>query len=348
MADEKLRDAWTKSEKVLAKGNAKDSLKILRDIDPDGENATTLRIAGEATWSLASASSSKSEYRKAASLLRDSVKKDPRDKKANNSYNSILNEMQDKRIKETTLPRLVNDGTPTFAGIIALFASIILVLLVVKAASTTTSDLATEATLELSWTNADGTQSTGTVVVELYAEDAPIHVENFGILAEDGNYDETVFHRIISNFMMQGGDFTRGDGSGGHAGKFFGYCNGQEADSANDCIMSSYTIPDEADNGRTHAPYSLSMAKTSAAHTGGSQFFIVDPDAKGEDGSPGTPHLDGVHTVFGEVTSGFEHIDAITALCDVSQNCQNDKTPQDVVLESVTTNLENDSWWKFW
>ena len=76
MADEKLRDAWTKSEKVLAKGNAKDSLKILRDIDPDGENATTLRIAGEATWSLASASSSKSEYRKAASLLRDSVKKD--------------------------------------------------------------------------------------------------------------------------------------------------------------------------------------------------------------------------------------------------------------------------------
>ena len=298
MADEKLRDAWTKSEKVLAKGNAKDSLKILRDIDPDGENATTLRIAGEATWSLASASSSKSEYRKAASLLRDSVKKDPRDKKANNSYNSILNEMQDKRIKETTLPRLVNDGTPTFAGIIALFASIILVLLVVKAASTTTSDLATEATLELSWTNTDGTQSTGTVVVELYSEDAPMHVENFGILAEEGNYDGTVFHRIISNFMMQGGDFTNGDGSGGHAGKFFGYCNGQEADSAGDCLMKDYTVPDEADNGRSHSPYSLSMAKTDKPHTGGSQFFIVDPDAVGQDGSPGTPHLDTEFTQY--------------------------------------------------
>ncbi len=298
MADEKLRDAWTKSEKVLAKGNAKDSLKILRDIDPDGENATTLRIAGEATWSLASASSSKSEYRKAASLLRDSVKKDPRDKKANNSYNSILNEMQDKRIKETTLPRLVNDGTPTFAGIIALFASIILVLLVVKAASTTTSDLATEATLELSWTNTDGTQSTGTVVVELYSEDAPMHVENFGILAEEGNYDGTVFHRIISNFMMQGGDFTNGDGSGGHAGKFFGYCNGQEADSAGDCLMKDYTVPDEADNGRTHAPYALSMAKTNNPHTGGSQFFIVDPEAVGQDGSPGTPHLDTEFTQY--------------------------------------------------
>lgn len=347
MADEKMRDAWTKSEKVLAKGNTEESLKILREIDPDGENATTLRIAGEATWAIASQSSSKSDYRKAASLLRDAVKMSPRDKKANNSYNAILNEMQDKRIKETTIPRMVNDGTPTLAGIIALFGSIILVLVIVKAASTTTTNLATEATLELSWTNADGTESTGVVVVELYAEDAPMHVENFGILAENGDYDGTVFHRIISNFMMQGGDFTNGDGSGGYAGKFFGYCNGQEADSASDCTMSSYTVPDEADNGRSHAPYALSMAKTNNPHTGGSQFFIVDPDATGQDGTPGTPHLDGVHTVFGEVTSGFEHIDIITSLCD-NQNCQNDKTPQDVVLESVTTNLEDDSWWKFW
>jgi peptidyl-prolyl cis-trans isomerase B (cyclophilin B) len=347
MADDKMRDAWTKSEKVLAKGNAEESLKILREIDPDGENATTLRIAGEATWAMASSSSSKSEYRRAASLLRDAVKMSPRDKKANTSYNSILNEMQDKRIKETTIPRLVNEGTPTLAGIIALFATIILVLFVVKAASTSNTSLATEATLELSWTNSDGTQSSGVVVVELYDDDAPIHVENFGILAENGDYDGTVFHRIISNFMMQGGDFTNGDGSGGYAGKFFGYCDGQEADSASDCTMSSYTVPDEADNGRTHAPYALSMAKTNNPHTGGSQFFIVDPDAVGQDGSPGTPHLDGVHTVFGEVTSGFEHIDTITALCE-TQNCQNDKTPQDVVLESVTTNMEDDSWWKFW
>ncbi|MAR94513.1 MAG: hypothetical protein CMA45_05520 [Euryarchaeota archaeon] len=81
--------------------------------------------------------------------------------------------------------------------------------MLIKVASESSSDLATEATLELSWTNTDGTQSTGIVVVELYAEDAPLHVENFGILAEEGNYDGTVFHRIISNFMMQGGDFTR-------------------------------------------------------------------------------------------------------------------------------------------
>ena len=195
----------------------------------------------------------------------------------------------------------------------------------------------TEATMELSWTDANGTESNGTVVFELFDDDAPMHVENFATLAENGDYDGTVFHRIISNFMMQGGDFTSGDGSGGHAGKFFGYCNGQEANSADDCSIDSYTVPDEADNGRNHTPYALSMAKTSQPNTGGSQFFIVDPDAI-QGWTPGAPHLNGIHTVFGKVTSGFENIDAITSLCD-NQTCPNGKTPQDVVLESVTTNF---------
>ena len=347
MADDKYRDAWKKSEKALASGNADESLRILRDIDSDGEHATTLRIAGEATWAIANHESSKSEYRKAASLLRDAVKKDPRDKKANSTYNSLLNEMQNKGIKETTIPRLINDGTPTLAGMVSLILVILLSLVALKMATTSSSDIPTEATLEFSWTDTGGEIQTGTVVVELYAEEAPKHVENFGLLAEEGRYDDTVFHRIISNFMMQGGDFTNGDGSGGHAAKFYGYCNGQESDNSADCPPTSYTVPDEADNGLTHEPYALSMAKTSAPHTGGSQFFIVDPDAKGQDGSPGTPHLDGVHTVFGMVVDGFEHIDTITSICDAQGYCTNDKTPQDVVLVSVTTNAQ-DPWWKIW
>jgi len=347
MADDKFRDAWKKSEKALASGNADESLRILRDIDSDGEHATTLRIAGEATWAIANHESSKSEYRKAASLLRDAVKKDPRDKKANSTYNSLLNEMQDKGIKETTIPRLINDGTPTLAGMVSLILVILLSLVALKMATTSSSDMPTEATLEFSWTDTGGEIQTGTVVVELYAEDAPKHVENFGLLAEEGRYDDTVFHRIISNFMMQGGDFTNGDGSGGHAAKFYGYCDGQESDNSADCPPTSYTVPDEADNGLTHEPYALSMAKTQNPNTGGSQFFIVDPDAKGQDGSPGTPHLDGVHTVFGMVVDGFEHIDTITAICDPSGYCTNDKTPQDVVLVSVTTNAQ-DPWWKIW
>tara|TARA_B100000900_G_scaffold129102_1_gene109121 strand:+ start:773 stop:1816 length:1044 start_codon:yes stop_codon:yes gene_type:complete len=347
MADEKTREAWKKSEKALASGNADEALKILREFDSGGEHATTLRIAGEATWAIANHESSKSEYRKAAALLRDAVKKDPRDKKANSTYNSLLNEMQDKGIKETTIPRLINDGTPTLAGIISLVLVILISLIALKVATTNYSGSPTEATLEFSWTDTGGNAQSGTVVVELYPDEAPKHVENFGLLADEGKYDDTVFHRIISNFMMQGGDFTNGDGTGGHAAKFYGYCDGQESGNSADCPPSSYTVPDEANNGLLHEPYALSMAKTNNPHTGGSQFFIVDPDAKGQDGTPGTPHLDGVHTVFGMVIDGFEHIDAITAICDAQGYCTNDKTPQDVVLESVTTNSE-EPWWKFW
>ena len=149
MADDKNRDAWKKAEKVLASGNADESLRILREIDASGEHATTLRIAGEATWAIANHESSKIEYRKAASLLRDAVKKDPRDKKANATYNSLLNEMQDKGIKETAFPRLINDGTPTLAGSVALVLVILLSLVALKIASTSscllyTSDAADE------------------------------------------------------------------------------------------------------------------------------------------------------------------------------------------------------------
>ena len=89
------------------------------------------------------------------------------------------------------------------------------------------------------------------------------------------------------------------------------------------------------------------MAKTSAEHTGGSQFFIVDPDATGADGTPGTPHLDGVHTVFGQVTDGFEHIDAMSSICDAGA-CENDRPNNDITLVTVVVAGEYSPWFKFW
>ena len=105
---------------------------------------------------------------------------------------------------------------------------------------------------------------------------------------------------------MQAGDITTGDDTGGHAASWQGYCNGQASTNQSACASSSWTIPDEANN-LTHIPYTLSMAKTNNANTGGSQFFIVSPGS--------TPsHLDGVHTVFGSVHSGYSTVDYIDAV----------------------------------
>lgn len=111
--------------------------------------------------------------------------------------------------------------------------------------------------------------------IELYDDAAPKTVENFEKLANEGFYDNLSFHRVIPGFVSQGG-CPVGNGTGG----------------------PGYTIPCEtAGNPHVHERGSLSMAHA-GKDTGGSQFFIVH-DAQ--------PHLDGVHTVFGKVTSGIEH-----------------------------------------
>ena len=151
----------------------------------------------------------------------------------------------------------------------------------------------------------------GEIVIELYASEAPKHVENFLYLVDNGMYDSTIFHRIIDGFMIQGGDIDDMNGAGGYAGIWYGYCNGQisgsngEIYTSENCPKSDWTVPDEADNGLLHEPSVIAMAKTSAPNTAGSQFYIVPSDS--------TPsHLDGVHTVFGMVISGMNHVDAIS------------------------------------
>ncbi len=123
--------------------------------------------------------------------------------------------------------------------------------------------------------------SHGTVVVELFDDDAPKTVENFRKLAGDGFYDGVIFHRVIPDFMIQGGDPT-GTGSGG----------------------PGYTFEDEF-NDHPVARGALAMANA-GPNTNGSQFFVVTADA--------CPWLDGKHTVFGRVTDGMDVVDAISQL----------------------------------
>jgi peptidyl-prolyl cis-trans isomerase B (cyclophilin B) len=122
--------------------------------------------------------------------------------------------------------------------------------------------------------------SRGTIVCDLFAKDAPNTVNNFVCLARDGFYDGTTFHRVIKDFMVQGGDPT-GSGRGG----------------------PGYRFNDELTPGkfRKHQRGSLSMANA-GPNTNGSQFFITHI---------ATDWLDGKHTVFGQATSGQDTVDAI-------------------------------------
>jgi len=121
----------------------------------------------------------------------------------------------------------------------------------------------------------------GAIELELYPDDAPKTVENFEKLARDGFYDGVIFHRVIPDFMIQGGDPT-GTGTGG----------------------PGYTFEDEANQHRVDRG-ALAMANA-GPNTNGSQFFIVTAQA--------CPWLDGKHTVFGRVTSGMDVVDAISQL----------------------------------
>ena len=164
-----------------------------------------------------------------------------------------------------------------------------------------------------------------TVVIELDHVNAPFHADNFRNHSLEGNYNDVTFHRIIDDFMIQGGDFQNNDGTGGYAAKWYGVCNGQFMNGSDCSNSESYNVPDEADNGLDHLSCTISMAKTSYPNTGGSQFFIIPEDS--------TPDwLNGVHTVFGTVTSGCEHITTISEV----ETGQGDRPVLPVVIHTAT------------
>lgn len=140
--------------------------------------------------------------------------------------------------------------------------------------------------------------SEGAIELELFADEAPKTVENFTKLAADGYYDGLVFHRVIPDFMIQGG-CPRGDGTGG----------------------PGYTFEDEFNDQPVARGY-LAMAN-SGPDTNGSQFFIVTADA--------CPWLDGKHTVFGRIVSGQDVADRISLV----ERDMRDRPLEPVAIESV-------------
>ena len=138
----------------------------------------------------------------------------------------------------------------------------------------------------------------GPIAVELFDSEAPNTVENFRKLAADKFYDGVIFHRVIPDFMIQGGDPT-GTGTGG----------------------PGYQFEDEFNDNKV-VRGALAMANA-GPNTNGSQFFIVTTEA--------ASWLDGKHTVFGRVTDGMDVVDAISALDTDAR----DRPRSDVVIERV-------------
>jgi peptidyl-prolyl cis-trans isomerase B (cyclophilin B) len=138
----------------------------------------------------------------------------------------------------------------------------------------------------------------GPIVVELFEDDAPKTVGNFRTLAADGFYDGVTFHRVIPDFMIQGGDPT-GTGAGG----------------------PGYTFEDEI-NDQKVVRGALAMANA-GPNTNGSQFFIVTAEA--------CPWLDGKHTVFGRVAGGMDVVDAIAGV----ETDASDRPREAVAIERV-------------
>ncbi len=145
----------------------------------------------------------------------------------------------------------------------------------------------------------------GVIKAELYPDTAPQSVRNFVSLVSKGFYDGLIFHRVISGFMIQGGD-PQGSGMGGPGYHIYG-----------EFRQNGF------DNRLKHTRGVLSMARAMMPNSAGSQFFIMHEDA---------PHLDGGYAAFGKVIEGMDTVEAIAA----TRTGANDRPLQPQVMKKVT------------
>ena len=146
----------------------------------------------------------------------------------------------------------------------------------------------------------------GAIKMLLYEDKAPKTVDNFKKLAEEGKYNNVIFHRVIKNFMVQTGDFENKDGTGGYS-----------------CQGPGTVIEDEFGEGLEHVYGAVSMANR-GPNTGGSQFFIVQAPQ-------GTPWLDGKHAIFGYI---YEGMDIVEKIANTETNGE-DRPLEDIKIENI-------------
>ncbi|MCW9050147.1 MAG: peptidylprolyl isomerase [Deltaproteobacteria bacterium] len=153
----------------------------------------------------------------------------------------------------------------------------------------------------------------GEIVIELNAQEAPISTENFLNYVRDGFYEQTIFHRVIPNFMIQGGGFTKGMAQ----------------------KKTQAEIKNEADNGLKNLRGTLAMARTQVVDSASSQFFINLTDNAFLNHQGKTPNGYG-YAVFGQVTEGMDIVDEIAKVATGNHGHHQDVPQEPVVIEAVT------------
>lgn len=157
----------------------------------------------------------------------------------------------------------------------------------------------------------------GTITLELYADKAPVTVENFINYVKDGFYNGTIFHRVISNFMIQGGGMEPGMNE----------------------KTTNAPIKNEADNGLSNERGTIAMARTMEPHSASAQFFINVKDNKFLDHRSPTPDGWG-YAVFGRVVDGMDVVDRIKDVATGNAGYHQDVPVEDVIIETAEVTEE--------
>ena len=317
---EELQKAWDNAIELTENEEPKEALDVLRSAWLFAENkaqeSRTLRYAADANTELGRIDepNQKRHWQKAHRDYSKALAFDPKNKETRRRMNKLASMMDEQAISLGLGFQMFDEGNPTPIGLFAMLASLVLVLVSFKVVADFLAEDEPNPIVVFEVTySVDGQEVKGEIEIELYQSDAPLHVGSFVSHVEDFRYDFTEFHRIIGDFMIQGGDIENTQGRGGYSAHYYGWCDGREAP-LDQCSLEDWSIPYEHENGLKHTAGAIAAAH-GGLNTDGSQFYIVPDDGQAS-------HLDweegkdcsqqSCHTVFGYVISGMEHVNAMS------------------------------------
>ena len=350
-----LQKSWDEATKLL--GDKKDpegALEALRSawgsVENEAQRAKTLSLAADAGTELGviDKRNQKSHWQKAYKNYNKSLSIDPKNKETRRNMNKLASMMDEQSISLGLGLQMFDQGNPTPLGLLVMVLSMAVFLVSIKLVSEYLGDDSNPiVSLEVQYT-LNGQSVTGEIQIELYQDEAPMHVESMLTHARNFQYDGGEFHRVIEGFMIQGGDIQNMGGSGGYAAHYYGYCNGAQTPESECRQKEDYTIPFEHENGLKHTAGAIAAAHA-GKNTDGSQFYIVPSDGVADfldweegrdcwgDLTPSDTKDDGsCHTVFGYVISGMQHVDAISQVETVDPGNRDDRPVDPVRIISVT------------